>query len=105
MLMKGCGHYFQGCGSEVFVVGIPGDHLGIRSEYAPFLVNTLFWALQNLRLVGEYGAPRSPFLILITEIDRVDANMGGPGGRTWLLELTGAGGAHHRDRPTDRPTD
>ena len=60
-------------------MGIPRDRLGIRSEYVPFFVNTLFWALQNLRLAGEYGAPRSPFIILIKEIDGGDANVAGRG--------------------------
>ena len=47
------------------MVGIPEDRLGIRNEYAPFLLNTQLWALQNLKLVGEYDGSRSPYIILI----------------------------------------
>ena len=43
-------------------------HLGILSEYGPFSVNTPIWRLQNLRLVSEYDAPRSPYIILISEM-------------------------------------
>ena len=59
-------------------MGIPGDRLGIRSEYAPFSVNTQLWALQNLRLVGEYDAPCSPCIILIKAMH--DAHVCGPVG-------------------------
>ena len=46
-------------------LGIPRDRLGIPSEYAPFLLNTHLFALRNLKLVGEYDASRSPYIILI----------------------------------------